>query len=70
MLCVFIDVLPWEDTPETKGNIFFIYIYMEREIKAERKQREGEIQRQIWREGKDYIILLQPCNTLQRIYVT
>ena len=45
-----------------------IYIY--KQMKRERKQREGEIQRQILREGKDYIIFLQSCNTLRRIYVT
>ena len=74
MLVFSIYVLPWEDTPETKReilyiytDIFFIYVYIK---KRERKQREGEIQRQIFRGGKDYIIFLQSCNSLPRIYVT
>ena len=66
----FVHMLPWEDTPETKGdmlyNIICIYIYMKRE----RKQREGEIQRRILREGKDYTTFLQSCITLQRNCLT
>ena len=42
MLCVFIDVLPWEDTPETKGNILFIYIYRERDKGRKETERRRD----------------------------
>ena len=42
---VFMHVLQWEDTPETKGDILYIYIYKREKKTERRKDTEANIEK-------------------------